>query len=373
MRSTKSIVLIVIALGCGLIASIGISQVMENRTASGGAVETETIYVAATNVPSYERLTAQVVQIEQWPKDKVPQGAARSLEDFEGMRPKVPLYPGEPILMNKLSDGTSGNASERIPEGMQVFAVKVDKESALSGLILPGDRVDVLVFIRGTSGRDTIQTGTRTILRNVSVFAVNDQIGRNTEEDGGSIDAKTVSLLVKPQQSERLLLAKQLGTIHLALRKPGDESNTETQGARPGDLDDSEQGAEWPSSQLASSGQTKPTSGIFDILNDMRGTVGPMVDTTSANASVQETVIMSPQGVMASYTFAHANSGHSRLPRLPRELLGSLGSTEPSPASEQSADSLQEGNDLGADDTVFPGDAPPLESEPGSTGGPNSD
>ena len=311
MRSTKSMVLIVIALGCGLVASIGISQVMENRSNSGGAVESEAIYVAATNVPSYVALTTQLVQVEEWPKDKIPPGVARSLEEFEGMRPRVPLYPGEPIMMSKLSDGMSGTASERIPEGMQVFAVKVDKESALSGLILPGDRVDVLVFIRGGSGRGGITTGTRTILRNVSVFAVNDQIGRDVEQHGATIDAKTVSLLVEPDQSERLLLAKQLGTIHLALRKPGDDTNISTNGARPKDLADDPSGG----ASYARNNSSKQTGGIFNLLNSMKGEPGTSVD--NSNAATAQMVIMSPRGVLKSYSWSAAGG-------LPIELGGKL-------------------------------------------------
>ena len=361
MRSTKSIILIVIALGCGLIASIGISQVMENRANSTSPVDTVPIYVAAAHVPSYQLLTPQQVEIEEWPKDKVPQGAARTLEEFEGMRPKVPLYPGEPIMMGKLSDGSSGSASSRIPEGMQVFAVKVDKESALSGLILPGDRVDVLVFISGRS-QHRLRTGTRTILRNVSVFAVNDQIGRETEEEGKSIDAKTVSLLVEPQHSERLLLAKQLGTIHLALRKPGDETDIDTKGALPGDLDDSDEGAEW-SSSLAQSGQSNPSGGIFDILNDTGAASSKAVDTSIAAVdSAHEMVIMSPQGVLESYSFAQANPNVGGLSPLPRELLGAFsGAGAPSEPVVETTDS-----DEGPSDDDAP--APEAEDDDGDAG-----
>ena len=323
MRSTKSIILIVIALGCGLIASIGISQVMEKKDPNTPA-ETETIYVAVSSVPSWKPLNAELVKQEEWPIDKVPEGAARSLDQFEGKSPRFPLYSGEPIILNKLSDGDGSTASIRIPEGHQVMSVKVDKESSLSGLINPGDKVDVLVFIRGRS-QDNLRTGTRTILRNTTVFAVNDQMARNTEDEA-SIDAKTVSLLVLPEQSEKLLLAKQLGTIHLALRKPGDESVADTDGALPGDLDESSNGSD---GMLASKGDSKPKGGIFELLNNMKNASSAAVDTSDAaeapSVSTFSTVIMSPDGIIGNFTFANNGKQSGGLPALPTELMGGFG------------------------------------------------
>jgi len=76
--------------------------------------------------------------------------------------------------------------------------------AAVAGLILPGDRVDVLVYLRKSA--DVAETGTRTILKDVRVFAVNEHTDRETDENGKIIIAKTVSLLLTPGQVETLLL-----------------------------------------------------------------------------------------------------------------------------------------------------------------------
>lgn len=321
MRSTKTIILLIIAIGCGLIFTIGISQVLGKP--DGEAVDTETIFVAIDNVPSYSKLSSELVREEEWPKDKVPQGAARSIEEFDGMSPRYPLVPGEPIVISKLSSGNSKIAAERIPKGHQVLAVKVDKESALGGLVNPGDKVDVLVFIRGrSSGADQIRTGTRTILRNITVFAVNDQMARDPDAEATSIDAKTVSLLVLPEQSERLLLAKQLGTISLALRKPGDTEDIDTDGAQPSDLlADSSNGSDGTSSNTSEPSQ----GGVFGILQGMQAGTSTAVDTSTEpvvpEGGGSQMVIMSPEGVMGTFTFSEAGN-------LPDELLS--GGSSPS-------------------------------------------
>ena len=90
--------LIVIALGCGLIASIGISQVMDSQTKVEPAIQVDTIFVAASNVAQYSKLGSEHVKEEEWPIDKIPQGAARSLEEFEGMSPRYPLYKSSNII-----------------------------------------------------------------------------------------------------------------------------------------------------------------------------------------------------------------------------------------------------------------------------------
>jgi pilus assembly protein CpaB len=125
----KSMILIVIALGCGLVASIGISQVMDRRgnSTSEAKVETAKIFVTQTDVLLNEVITAQMIKLEDWPKDKVPEGAISKLEEVVGQRPKVRLYPGEPILKAKFVAGDT--PTELIPAGFRVVPVKVSTDS----------------------------------------------------------------------------------------------------------------------------------------------------------------------------------------------------------------------------------------------------
>ncbi len=279
----KSMILIVIALGCGLIASIGISQVMESRVTDAPAVTPmEQIYVAKGDVPLGQILTPQMVKMEEWPQDKVPEGAVRNLEQIEGKRPLTRLYPGEPILMAKLIDANKFyGASEKIPKGFRVSSVKVTMDSSASGLINPGDRVDVLVFLK--RGRGISMTGTRTILKNITVFAVNDRFQRDPEEDGGGSRAKTVSLLVKPTQVERLMLAQELGNLKLSLRRSDDDTEDVATGATIADLDEGSASDGSGFSIGAATGELavdRSSGGITDFLQGMRAYGDPTADTS---------------------------------------------------------------------------------------------
>jgi pilus assembly protein CpaB len=266
----KSMILILIALGCGLVASIGISQVVERNAAlNANKVEMKPIYVALANISAGEELNATRVEVEEWPADKIPEGAITSIEQMEGMSPTQALYAGEPILAAKLADRDKlrGSAS-RIKPGFRVTAISVDATSAVAGLIWPGDRVDVMVYIGGRPKADVV-------LRNVEVFAVNDQEHRDIDGDGKSIQARTVSLLVSPEQSEKLLHAGNVGKLHLALRSPN-ESDNEEDAAEEFDADSQNKvEASEPIAQTPSKPAFDPAELIKSVLGPAVGSIGP--------------------------------------------------------------------------------------------------
>jgi pilus assembly protein CpaB len=114
--------------------------------------------------------------------------------------------------------------------------VKVDDVSG-SGLILPGDRVDVLVHLADHAGdmAKNSRTSTRTFLHNVKVFAVNNVYSR--ESNGETvITAKTISLLVTPQQAELVTMASEMGRIRLVMRSADDETESDSTGVTPHQL-----------------------------------------------------------------------------------------------------------------------------------------
>ncbi|MEX2559848.1 MAG: Flp pilus assembly protein CpaB [Pirellulales bacterium] len=228
----KSVILLILALGCGLVASVGINQVMANRRGNTNEpAETVPVLVTLGEIGIGDPLKIEMLKVEEWPKNNVPSGALGKLEDIEGRVTRVRFYPGEPVLDAKLlGKGEKGTAaSGHIPTGMRVVSVRVDAVSSSSGLILPGDRVDVLVHVTENQNKGIPQTSTRTFLQNVKVFAVDDLFNRNKDES--AMAAKTISLLVTPKQAELVMLATQLGTLQLVMRSNTDETNSDAPGA----------------------------------------------------------------------------------------------------------------------------------------------
>ncbi|MBI3837349.1 MAG: Flp pilus assembly protein CpaB [Planctomycetia bacterium] len=239
MRS-KSILLLALALGCGLVASIGISQIIEGRNKAPSAdSDVQPIFVAMTDINANEVLSAQVIKLEEWPKKMVPAGALTKLENVEGKRARTKLYQGEPIVAAKLLGANeSVGAANQIPAGYRVAHVKVDAVTGGNNLILPGDRVDVLVF-RNTG--DMNATAAKIVLQDIKVFAVDThtetEFTRTKGDQSEPMTAKTIALLVTPQQSVILHAASEIsGSVRLALRNPEDESHANIPGATIGDI-----------------------------------------------------------------------------------------------------------------------------------------
>ncbi len=222
----KSLALLLLALGCGLVASIGITQVMAKRDTKPAQVgETVPVFVAIEDIPLREFVTAQMLKVEEWPKGTVPPGAIGKIEDIEGRMTKSKVYTGEPILDAKLfgMGDDSGGIAARIPAGYRVIPVKVDAVSGGAAMIRPGDRVDVTVFIRASKTMELVgETGTRTLLEDIKVFAVDGTVELDPDAQGlPGVAARTISLLLKPKEAAKVQLAMKLGEINLVMRGYG--------------------------------------------------------------------------------------------------------------------------------------------------------
>jgi pilus assembly protein CpaB len=216
----KSLILLGLALGCGLVASIGISQVMDRNASGNAKIETVPIYVALHNINLGDPIDSAVISLQEWPKDKVPHGAISKLEDLEGRRPRTAIIEGEPILEGKLlAPGQIADPIRSIQKGMRLKTIGVDAEKSAAGLLGPGDRVDVQLFVRKDARTGIDIAKSKIILQNIRVFAVDQTVQRSADGSEEKKVAKTVSLMLTPEQASKLSLAEQIG-IHG--RRPDD-------------------------------------------------------------------------------------------------------------------------------------------------------
>jgi pilus assembly protein CpaB len=222
----KPLVLIIVALGCGLVAAVGVFQHINSSAAQ--QVQSLNVVVATKEIRINEAFSEENVQIVEWPGSQVPEGAISDFVDVEGMYARARLYPGEPILHSKMMDESDVGSSRGVPAGYRVVSVKVSLDSSVSNLIEPGDLVDVIAVLR--ESRKNPVAMAKTILTGVRVFAVNSDIVRSLGIERSPDEARAVSLLLKPDEAEKLMMANELGTIKLAMRRPDDEKAAETMG-----------------------------------------------------------------------------------------------------------------------------------------------
>lgn len=226
----KPIILIAIALGCGLVAAVGVYQQMNSAASQ---VEKVGVVVAKKEININEALNEENVELAEWEPNQVLEGAISTLEDLEGAYARARFYPGEAILEGKIRDGTKSGNSIGVPEGYRVISVKVSLDSSVSNLVEPGDRVDVIVVLNDCGPELALA---KTILTAARVYAVNSELTPSLDPEKAPEEARAVSLILKPEQIEKLALAAEMGTIKLSLRSPDDAEISEPPGCTSSEM-----------------------------------------------------------------------------------------------------------------------------------------
>ena len=179
------------------------------------------VVVTATDLTFGQKLDRAMLRMARYPKDAVPEGAYADLDSVVGQTTKVFMGAREPVTAIKLSS-RGGGLSMLVRPTMRAASVQVDQVSGVSGFVLPGDRVDVLVTV--DNHRVNEDAITRTILQNIEVLAA----GQKTEQrDNKPITVQSVTLLLDPKGAEALAHAGYEGEIHLVLRNPEDQEEVQ--------------------------------------------------------------------------------------------------------------------------------------------------
>ena len=217
MRNIGMILVIFLALLCGASASVMAYYYLKNSPKDKG-LELVPIVVTNQDLTFGETLKPENMRTVMYPKDSVPTGAHSVVDSLVGQVTKVFLKQNEPILDSKLSS-IGGGLSLLIEKNMRAASIQVDKVSGVSGFILPGDLVDVILTVHNyNKGNDGIA---KTILQKVEVLAA----GEKTEQKGDKvITVQAVTLLVDASGAQSLALATQEGKLHLALRNRADNA-----------------------------------------------------------------------------------------------------------------------------------------------------
>src|SRR5271157_420342 len=214
--SARSLLMVALALILGGSAAVGGNSFMQGAPGPRGAAVP--VVVAVVDLPRGGSITPEAVKIKEFPRDLVPAGALSKLEDAVNRGIFVPLTKDERVLESKLAPKGAGRGlAALIPSGMRAYSVKVpDVAQGVAGFILPGNRVDVLLSLGETSG--THETGggsTITLLQNVEILAVDQKMDAPSDNKVDTKDLRSVTLLVTPQQANRLDLGQIKGMLDL--------------------------------------------------------------------------------------------------------------------------------------------------------------
>src|SRR6266496_4991039 len=198
------------------------------------SIPTRPVVVAATDLDLGAELRREDLRIIDWPANAAPAAAFGDPKEVIGRGLVLPVIQNEPILPMKLSSTEAGaGLPPAIPPGLRAVSVRVNEVIGVAGYVLPGTHVDVVATVSPTQNQHDMTS--KVILTNVLVLAAGTKIDRMTDKDK-PMPVTVVTLLVAPEESERLTLASSEGKIQLALRNPLDKATPSTRGIRPAAL-----------------------------------------------------------------------------------------------------------------------------------------
>jgi pilus assembly protein CpaB len=239
------------AIGFALLAAVlvfaALSGLGDGGGGGGGSAfgDTVDVVVASQEISAGTRISGDMLQLATLPVNGTVDGALTSRDGLDGLVVRQDMAKGEQFTAAKLgqTEGGAETLSAIVPPGMRAAALEVDENTVVGGLVVAGDRVDIIVIMEDQTG-DGPPRGV-TLLQDVEVLAVAqttqkpvtrlDRYGNPIQTDtaAGTLatrpedaspnqKAKTVTLAVKPGDAPLLALAQDQGTVYLVLRGEGD-------------------------------------------------------------------------------------------------------------------------------------------------------
>lgn len=230
----KAWIPLIIAVVLGLIAALFAMKLTRPDpvavTRIGGTVE---VVTATKNIAPGQVINASDLALRSIAAEDAPEGTFVAVEHVQGRVAATQMVAGQPVLKALLApEGMEAGLQALIPEGMRAITIEVNEFSGLAGMIRPGAIVDVMSTLQG-SGEDAMA---RTIVQGVRVTAVGQRVSALEEQDEEAGPARSVTLLVTPEQAEKIELAAVTSRPRLVLRSPADTEPTLSRGVTLADL-----------------------------------------------------------------------------------------------------------------------------------------
>lgn len=250
-RNTRTLIVILVAVACAGAATYLVYRAILQRPIQQVEVPQVQVVVAARSLQTGAQLTNSDVKLIGWPGDAMVPGAFNKIEDVVNRGVLTEVVENEPLTASKLAvPGAGAGLPPTITPGMRAISVRVNEVVGVAGFVTPGNRVDVFVTLK--QGDSTL---TKVVLSNVQVLTAGTKYEQDKSRSGEAIPSTVVTLLLTPEDAERVVLAATEGQIMLALRNPLDVEPTKTGGTRLASL---YQGADAPVVAAASRPAPRP-------------------------------------------------------------------------------------------------------------------
>lgn len=227
-RNTRTLIVLLVAVLTAAGATYLVYRAIQSRPVQQVQMPQTFVVAAARALPTGSKLAEADLKVIGWPADAIVPGSFTKVEDVVNRGIVMPVLENEPVTESKLAAvGAGAGLPPTIPPGMRAISVPVNEVVGVAGFVTPGNRVDVFVTLRGN---DT--SVTRVVTSNVQVLTAGTKYEQDNASSGQAMPTTVVTLLLSPEDAERVMLAANNGAIMLALRNPLDVEPTRTPGAR---------------------------------------------------------------------------------------------------------------------------------------------
>jgi len=228
----RNALLFIAAVGCGAIAVLaghgyltGRLEAERNRLAPKPPRMTDVV-VARRDLGKGDPISGETMALRKIPVDYVSSSAIRpdQFDAFAGLRLAHSLKSGEQLVSGAIVGGDSLAFSSRVKPGIRALTIAVDEINSISGMLQPGDRIDLLFSDRPPGpGSAMSPEATIPLFQNLLVLATGRQVRPGVEERGAHRGFSTVTVEVEPEPAQRLVVAQRAGKLTAVLRNPDDQ------------------------------------------------------------------------------------------------------------------------------------------------------
>jgi pilus assembly protein CpaB len=216
MHRTWLVLVGFLGLALGMFVSHRMYHTLQSKTASAQGVD---VVVAAHDIGVGTKIDEKDIKVVRFPAGDLPPNCFHQKSSVVGRGVVLPIAKGEFVVPNKLAGENAGSVmTTLIPPGMRAVSVRVNEVIGVSGFVLPGTRVDVLLT-GNPSG--TTEEQTTIVLENVALIATGQKLERSSSSEPQN--TRVITLLVSPEDAKKLTLASSKGRIQLILRLPHEQ------------------------------------------------------------------------------------------------------------------------------------------------------
>lgn len=227
-RSTRSVVVVVLAIAMASVATYLVYRVIQNQPIREVEIAQTFAVVAAEPLALGTLVTRANVKVVPWPAANTVPGGYSSVDEVVDRGVVSSVAMNEPLTGNNLASKEAGaGLPPTIPTGMRAMSVRVNEVIGVAGFVVPGTRVDVMVVL--SQGEGSLA---RVVVSNVQVLAAGTRYDQEAAREGKAVPSSVVTLLVSPEDAELVGLASNQGQLLLTLRNPLDTLPTTSRGTR---------------------------------------------------------------------------------------------------------------------------------------------